>query len=225
MVKFLALIFPLLFLPSVFAQEQLVLVVSPEMNSTVATMQRYEKRVRWQKIGEDIAVTLGRNGLGWAEGNEPLKREGDGRSPAGIFAISHTFGYDEHPNSAMAYLHADETRICIDDPSDERYNRIGILDPSNPPKSYEKMRRNDEVYRNGAVIDYNAAGEKGRGSCIFLHLNHPDRHPTSGCTAMEEIPLKELLLWLDPQKEPKILQIPRSECERYRKEFEGIECK
>lgn len=224
MVKFLALIFPALFWSSVFANEQLILVLSPEMNSTTATMQRYEKESRWQKIGDTVPVMLGRNGLGWAEGSVPLKGEGDGRSPAGVFTITRTFGYDERPNSAMAYLHADEHLICVDDISDEHYNQMEVSDASPLPKSYEKMLRNDEVYRNGAVIDYNAAGEKGRGSCIFIHLNHPDHRPTSGCTAIEENPLKELLGWLDPQKNPKILQIPKSACERYRKEFEGIEC-
>jgi D-alanyl-D-alanine dipeptidase len=224
MVKFFALFVPMILFSSVYADEQLVLVISPDMNSTAATMQRYEKGARWQKTGEAVEVTLGRSGLGWAEGAEPLKQEGDGRSPAGIFMLSRTFGYDERPNSAMAYLHADPSLICIDDSSDERYNQMELLDPLHPPKSYEKMRRDDEVYRNGAIIDYNTEGEKGRGSCIFIHLNHPDNHPTSGCTAMEEAPLKELLGWLDPQKKPRILQIPRSECKRYQKEFEGIEC-
>lgn len=213
-----------LYFSSVLAGEQLVLVISPDMQSSTAMMQRYVKENRWQKVGEPIPVTLGRSGLGWAEGGEPLKHEGDGRSPAGLFEISRTFGAAEKSNSAMPYLHTDETLICIDDVSDGHYNQMVMLDPLNPPKSYEKMRRDDEVYRNGAIIDYNAAGVKGRGSCIFIHLNHPDHRATSGCTAMDEQPLKELLEWLDPLQHPKILQIPHSECEKYQKEFEGIVC-
>lgn len=209
---------------SASASEQLLVVLSLDMNSTTAMMQRYEKVIHWHKVGEAVPVTLGRSGLGWSDGAEPLKYEGDGRSPAGLFKISRTFGYDEQPISQMPYLHADSTLICIDEKSDQRYNQMAILDPQNPPKSYEKMRRDDEVYRNGAIIEYNPAGVSGRGSCIFIHLNHPDNHPTSGCTAMDQQPLEELLIWLDPLKSPKILQIPLSECKQYQKDYEGIEC-
>lgn len=209
---------------SAAASQQLIVVLSKEMNATSATLQRYEKESQWHKVGEPFLVTLGRNGLGWAEGGEPLKKEGDGRSPAGIFDISRTFGSDDKPNSSMTYLLADETLICVDDVSDKRYNQMIVLDPLNPPKSYEKMRRDDEVYRNGAIIEYNPAGVSGRGSCIFIHLNHPDNRPTSGCTAMDQQSLNELLKWLDPGKSPRLLQIPLSECKKYQKEYEGIEC-
>ncbi|MDD5052388.1 MAG: L,D-transpeptidase family protein [Sulfuricurvum sp.] len=206
------------------ASEQLVVVLSPELNATAAVMQRYIKETKWEKVGEKFSVTLGRNGLGYVVEKNPLKNEGDGRSPAGIFPILSTFGYDEHPNSLMPYYHADEKLICIDDVNDTRYNTFAQLNPLYPPKSFEMMHRNDEVYRNGAVIGYNLMGEKGRGSCIFIHLNHPDYRPTSGCTAMEESSLKVLLKWLDPKKSPQILQIPKNECLNYQKEFKGIEC-
>lgn len=224
MPKIFTLLVISIYFSSVWAGEQLVLVVSPDMNSTTALMQRYGKDIRWEKVGGAVSVTLGRNGLGWEVGAEPLKNEGDGRSPAGIFGISRTFGADEHSNSAMPYLYADENLICIDEISDERYNKIAFLDPEHPPKSYEMMRRDDEVYRNGAIIEYNSGGAKGRGSCIFIHQNHSDRRPTAGCTAMDPEPLKELLQWFDPKKEPILVQIPANECGHYRQKFAGIEC-
>ncbi len=206
-----------------FPSEQLVVVVSDDLNATRATMQRYERGERWEKTGSAVPVTLGRSGLGYAQGPQPLKMEGDGRSPVGLFPITATFGYDPAGVGQMPYLHADEKLICIDDAQDERYNEILPLS-GDKPKSFEWMRREDGLYRYGAVIGYNADGKKGRGSCIFLHLNHPDRRPTSGCTAMDEAGLVELLGWLDPEKKPRILQLPRSDCPAYQKEFEGIEC-
>jgi L,D-peptidoglycan transpeptidase YkuD (ErfK/YbiS/YcfS/YnhG family) len=113
----------------------------------------------------------------------------------------------------------------VDDINDSRYNRmLRIFDKSVLPSSYEVMRRADGVYRYGAVIGYNDMAQSGRGSCIFIHLNHADKHPTSGCTAMDEAPLVELLKWLDPQKNPQIMQVLKSECGKYKEEFEGIEC-
>jgi len=218
----------LFFIFTAFAQaggcEQLVVIVANELNSTTASLQRYEKAGEWHKIGDTVAVTLGRSGLGWEGVRQPQKREGDGRSPAGVFDIGSTFGYSVETNSTMPYLHAHEKLICVDDVDDRFYNKMALYNPSMPPKSFENMRRNDDLYRHGAVIEYNRLGEKGRGSCIFFHLNRPDYRPTSGCSALDEKPLLEMLRWLDPAKNPKLLQIPKSECMNYQKEFMGIEC-
>jgi D-alanyl-D-alanine dipeptidase len=188
-------------------------------------LQRYEKEDYWNKVGEVVLVTLGRSGLGYSSLRQPQKNEGDGRSPAGVFDIGSTFGYAPETNTSMPYFHADETLICVDDVNDLFYNKMTLINPSHPPKSFETMRRRDDLYRHGAVIEYNRSGEKGRGSCIFFHLNRPTPSPTSGCTAMDEKPLLELLQWLDPNKNPRLLQIPASDCKEYQKEFEGIECK
>ncbi|MDD5716575.1 MAG: hypothetical protein PHW64_02135 [Sulfuricurvum sp.] len=208
---------------ALIASQQLIVVLSEDLNATSGSMQRYEDEGKWMKVGIAIPVILGRSGLGWSH-QEPFKNEGDGRSPAGLFPLNATFGYDEKANSSLRYYHADDTLICIDAVEDGRYNTLARLDPLNPPASFEKMHRLDDVYRNGAVIGYNPSGEKGRGSCIFIHLNHADRHPTSGCTAMDEEPLKELLGWLDGNKNPRILQIPKKVCREYLDEFPGIEC-
>ncbi|OHD89929.1 MAG: hypothetical protein A2W83_03610, partial [Sulfuricurvum sp. RIFCSPLOWO2_12_43_5] len=175
---------------------------------------------------DKIPVTLGRSGLGYVAFKEPLKNEGDGRSPAGLFPITSTFGYDHNTTFKLPYWHADENLYCVDDVNDSRYNKIlRIYDKSALPSSYEVMRRSDGVYRYGAVIGYNASAQRGRGSCIFIHLNKSNKAPTSGCTAMDEVPLRTVLEWLDGAKKPHILQIVKSECDKYREEFAGIECR
>jgi L,D-peptidoglycan transpeptidase YkuD (ErfK/YbiS/YcfS/YnhG family) len=225
MSRFLLFIFFMILSHIAFGSQQLVVVIASDMNATSALMTRYEKeKESYAAVGSPVPVVLGRSGLGWDHGAQPLKHEGDGRSPAGVFGITATFGEDQKPNSALNYWYADEKLMCVDDVNDSRYNTMVYLSGDNAPKSYEWMRRGDDVYRNGAVIDYNPEGVSGRGSCIFFHLNHPNKRPTSGCTAMEEQPLSDLLGWLDPNKKPLLLQIPQSECERYQKEFRGIEC-
>lgn len=208
-----------------YAYEQMAVVMADELNATTAQMQRYEKTHVWNKIGEKIPVTLGRSGLGYAAFKQPLKKEGDGRSPAGLFPVTAIFGYDRNTTVKLPFWHADENLYCIDDANDSRYNTIlRIYDKSSLPSSYEVMRRSDGVYRYGAVIGYNDSAQKGRGSCIFVHLNHSDKRPTSGCTAMDENALKTFLEWLDGSKKPQIVQMTKSECRKYQKEFEGIEC-
>jgi len=225
MFKIILLFFIFIITSPVWGSQQLIVVLSPELNSTSGLLQRYEKEDIWQKIGEAVHVTLGRSGLGWEGVRQPQKHEGDGRSPAGVFEISSTFGYASESNVSMPYFYADKSLICVDDVNDRFYNKMTLLNPPTPPKSFENMRRSDDLYRHGAVIEYNRLAEKGRGSCIFFHLNRPDYRPTSGCTAMDEKPLLDLLGWLDSTKNPKLLQIPKSECLNYQKEFTGIECK
>ena len=47
------------------ASEQLVVVLSPDLNATATSMQRYDKNGSWMKRGDPITVTLGRSGLGY----------------------------------------------------------------------------------------------------------------------------------------------------------------
>jgi D-alanyl-D-alanine dipeptidase len=58
------------------------------------------------------------------------------------------------------------------------------------------------------IVGYNASPPiKGRGSCIFLHIwAGPDSH-TAGCTAFDEAMLREMMLWLDPEKRPLLVQL------------------
>lgn len=224
MFKKISFLFNFILITPMWGSQQLIVVMSPELNSTRGSLQRYEKEDVWRQVGESVAVTLGRSGLGYSTLRQPQKNEGDGRSPAGVFEIGSTFGYARETNSTMPYFYADKTLVCVDDANDRFYNKMTLYNPKAPPKSFENMHREDDLYRHGAVIEYNRIGEKGRGSCIFFHLNRPDYAPTSGCTAMDEKPLVEMLRWLDPAKNPKLLQIPKSECVNYQKEFAGIEC-
>lgn len=211
------------FFSTLYGFEQLLVVISDDINSTTATMQRYIKNEKWQKVGSSINITLGRSGLGYENFKEPLKNEGDGRSPIGIYPITATFSYDENITFNMPHWQLDENIYCVDDSDDARYNKI-VKITKDLPRSYEIMRRDDGVYEIGAVIGYNEQAAKKRGSCIFLHLNHNDNRPTSGCSALDKVDLMRVLKWLDYAKKPHILQIPSTECKKYQKDFIGIEC-
>ena len=208
-----------------YAQEQLIVVVSSNLHATQGWMQRYEKKEIWTPIGTPFSITLGRNGLGYAEDKYPLKIEGDGRSPLGLFSLKKAFGYSKTSPTKLSYEQADDTLYCIDDSEDPHYNQLLRL-PTNSimPKSYEVMHRADGVYQYGLVVDYNQERVKERGSCIFIHLKHTDNHPTSGCTALDEADLIELLHWINPEKNPQMLQVSMDECRQYQKRFPGIRC-
>lgn len=215
------------------SSEQLLLIVSDDFNTTHAVLTRYEKQQNFfVQVGEKVPVNLGRNGLAWGIGEhgfapkegEPVKREGDGRAPAGIFRLSKAFGYAPGLDTKMPYVQADKELICVDDSDSKDYNKILDKNASDQPKSFEWMRRDDELYKMGLVVEHNSAGKRGAGSCIFFHIRKSKDAPTAGCSAMREEDLSAIIKWLDPAKEPKVVQIPRSYCSEAKDLYSGICC-
>src|SRR5688572_23473275 len=165
--------------------EQLVLVTTLSWDGIQGTLQRYERsspRLKWRKIGEPIAVVVGRNGLGWSDASlsrrreqDPIKKEGDGKSPAGVFPLTSAFGYEDVSTAGafkLPYIQATTSIECVDDAASSHYNQV--LDRTGVGKpdwnSSEQMRRSDDLYRLGVVVGHNQERRPGRGSCIFLHI-------------------------------------------------------
>jgi hypothetical protein len=204
---------------------QIILVLSDDFNSTKAKMFCFENG---HKVFSDIDVNLGRNGLAWDKEDkkflhvslQPQKQEGDGKSPAGVFSLVSSFGYDNHEFS-LPYLQTTSEDICIDDINSSLYNSI-VKMPQAQPQSFEYMHRNDEQYRLGAVIDYNPFKIKKQGSCIFLHVQKELNHATSGCTSMSYDDLHKLLNWLDITKKPVLIQITKEYLKEAKKQYRDI---
>jgi D-alanyl-D-alanine dipeptidase len=207
---------------------QLIVVLTDIETATTGTLQRFERasgESEWIKIGEQINVALGRKGLGWGRGLHkesapqgfPMKREGDGKSPAGVFKLSAVFGYSPESEMAdlkMPYIHISELIECIDDKNSQHYNQIVSRDKIQNVdwKSSERMSRYGIHYAQGVVVDHNVEDTvNGAGSCIFLHNWSKPGEPTSGCTAMEPENLSEIAFWLDVEKQPVFVQITKQQ--------------
>jgi len=59
--------------------------------------------------------------------------------------------------------------------------------------------------------------QKRRGSCIFIHVQKSKDAPTAGCTSMRLEDLKVIAKWLDREKNPILIQIPKSRIEDVKK--------
>jgi len=211
---------------------QLIVVATSNWGAVEGQLQRFERvNNRWRPFGEPIPIVVGRNGMGWGIGlvaaddpgvrlaSDPVKKEADGKSPAGIFDLGTAFGYSDQPLPGLKfpYLALAESIECVDDVNSKYYNRI--VDRSAVAadwSSSEHMRDVGESYRWGIVVDFNGtiaehskkAPEPGGGSCVFLHIWHDHTHGTAGCTAMTQMNLEMLLTWLDPKRRPLLLQLP-----------------
>ncbi len=200
------------------ADNQIILVLSDDFNSTTAKLFTFEKKDKhYSRVFLPFSVNLGRSGLAWGEGireiqhkaGEPLKREGDGKSPAGLFKLGTAFGYEQNISTKLPYIYADKDLICVDDVNSTYYNQLLHVSDRDNIKSYENMRRKDNLYEIGVVVKHNENNTPSHGSCIFLHIQKNQNSPTSGCTSMSKESLKKLLDWLDYKKEPLLIQIPK----------------
>jgi L,D-peptidoglycan transpeptidase YkuD (ErfK/YbiS/YcfS/YnhG family) len=207
---------------------QLVLVTTPDWNATRGTLRTFARSAQgWNAVSDPIPVVIGHTGAAWGIGLHPAqagsqKHEGDGRSPAGVFALGTAFGYAQSSPTHLAYAAMDADDYCIDVDGSPLYNRIvntHEVGKAAIAGSTEPMRRDlhadgDQRYKLGFVIEHNPRGVAGAGSCIFAHLQLSADSSTAGCTAMTEPAMRTLLGWLQPQDHPVFVLLPLDEYQR-----------
>ncbi|MEO6656572.1 MAG: L,D-transpeptidase family protein [Pyrinomonadaceae bacterium] len=209
---------------------QAVVVTTKGWDTIAGTATLYERKNingDWKATGESFPVVVGRNGLAWGEllngdiDMAKIKQEGDGNAPAGLFPLTMSFGVGSKPVGVeLPYTKFDRFTECVDDVRSNFYNRIvnrmqvGNFDW----KSSEKMLAVGAQYDLGVFVAYNTYPvEKGRGSCIFIHIWKNAVSGTSGCTAMERRNLERIVAWLSPAKNPYLIQMPREIYEKRQK--------
>jgi L,D-peptidoglycan transpeptidase YkuD (ErfK/YbiS/YcfS/YnhG family) len=109
----------------------------------------------------------------------------------------------------MPYRQATDDDFWVDDVNSEDYNKWVKGKPN--AASWEKMKRDDDQYKYGVVIEYNMHPiVRGKGSAIFLHVWKAEGS-TLGCVSMSEEMILTILGWLDPAKKPLIIMGTESE--------------
>ena len=215
---------------------QMVLVVTDDWTATTGTLQTFARddAGQWHEQGEPAPVSIGRGGSGWgiglhpAQTDGPAKREGDGRSPAGVFAIGEAFGYAADAITALPYTQMQASSWCMDVAGSPLYNRIvdarevgdEAVRGSSEPMRLDLHNDGDPRYRTGFVIEHNAAARKDAGSCIFAHLWRKPGEPTAGCTAMADATMARLYAWLQPAAKPVFVLLPKAEHDRLRADWQ-----
>ena len=212
---------------------QLLVALAETWNSSDGILLRFvraDAEAPWQQFGEEIPVLFGKQGLAWGRGLwqipesrtaiQPVKKEGDLRSPAGLFHIGPLYAENRPTGSKLDWVQTNDLMYCEDNPDSAQYNLPIDLNPAdqkacrdNPNECpTELLVRPDGIYNKLLWIHHNASPVmKGAGSCIFLHINHTVPRPTAGCTAVFNSAMDKLVTWLDPAAHPLLLQIPREE--------------
>jgi L,D-peptidoglycan transpeptidase YkuD (ErfK/YbiS/YcfS/YnhG family) len=162
----------------------------------------------WERVdGEwrmrrEFRSTIGSNGWG-------KQREGDGRSPVGVYRIKVTFTTQPTNPGLMPWRQRRATSI-VSSSAGSNYNtwlEVPGVTSGNRPSM-----------RSGWVVDFNhvrlrpgagAAPVQGKGSGIFYHTSKPGARwaPTAGCTQVgNPRSMRWLLTWLRPGARPRVVQ-------------------
>ena len=130
-------------------------------------------------------------------------REGDARTPVGVFGFNYAFGIAEDPGCALEYHQVDEDSYWSGDVREGyHYNEmVSIKDlPDLSLDDSEHIVDYTFQYQYCLNISYNADGTPGLGSAIFLHCLGPYKPYTGGCVA---IPQEQMV---------KVMQNVREDC-------------
>ena len=147
---------------------------------------RASGRAVWN--GRRMRCAVGRGGV------DAVKREGDGKTPAGRFALRGVLYRADRlapPPTRLARAPIGRRDGWCAAPGDPFYNRRVRLPY---PSEAETLWREDGCYDLLAVIGYNdAPAVAGLGSAIFLHVARPGWTPTAGCVALALDDLRRVL--------------------------------
>ena len=127
-------------------------------------------------------------------GSTKNKKEGDKKTPRGIYEIENLYFRKDRKNKPNTLLKCVEIKKnmgwCDDIRFPKKYNRPIKI---NKKVKHEKLKRKDYKYDFLIPIKYNFKNPiSGEGSCIFIHLTK-NYAPTAGCVALNE---KDFLIML-----------------------------
>ncbi|MBQ7705253.1 MAG: L,D-transpeptidase family protein [Selenomonadaceae bacterium] len=155
-------------------------IVAQVGEKTTAWISMHEKiNGDWQQIMTTPGF-IGKKGLG-------KTKEGDAKTPVGIFHFTKAFGIATDPGCRLPYTQVDENIYWSGD-SNFHYNEmVNIKDfPALNTADSEHIIDYNPHYIYCLNISYNENGTAGKGSAIFLHCFGDKKPWTGGCVAIPE---------------------------------------
>lgn len=157
---------------------------------------------QWKPATGWMDANIGRNGIG-------KRRQGDERSPTGLFRLGMSFGsVPKPPGVSTSYIRTTSHDYWACDSRRSDYNTYQRYsgDPHSRWSSFERLRI--KPYKYVIDIGYNQSRTPWKGCAIFLHIWKGSGIGTAGCTALSEAGVLKLLRWRKPRSNPLILQSP-----------------
>lgn len=182
-------------------KDQLLIVFSKNDTSNKAVLAAFEKKAgRWQVHFNPVVASIGKRGFAHID----EKKEGDNKTPSGLFALGQLFTYEPSVKTALNFQQTTAEDKWIDDPASPEYNTH--VRGETKARSFEHLLLKSIDYKYCMVIEYNTMPViKGKGSAIFFHLADAVFTPTAGCVAIQEKDMLRIVQWLRPGEKKAII--------------------
>lgn len=171
------------------AQNAQQLVIVSGTNGSNARFSFHEKDSSglWHEVIHAPAY-IGKNGWG-------KTREGDAKTPTGVYTFTEAFGILEDPGCPMGYTQVDNTHYWVGDSNSDMYNQfVSTRDYDDfDKKESERIVDYNPGYQYCLNISWNSDGTPRKGSAIFLHC-YTKRKFTGGCVAIPEEIMREVVM-------------------------------
>lgn len=171
---------------------QVLVVTGDTASSTSVTIQLFHRSGRSWAAG---TVWRGHSGArGWTTDH----REGDLRSPVGVFTLSDAGGRLPDPGTQLPYHQSDRFQPTG-----------GGVYGDSLAGSFDYVIAVDYNRRRGtSPLDASRPQGASRGGGIWLHVDHDG--PTHGCVSVPVAGMRELLRRLDPRSRPVVVMGDRA---------------
>ena len=194
-------------------------MTAPSWSAEAGTLRAYERDGDgWREVVGATTADLGWSGLTPAA----KRRQGSGKTPVGTFALTSAFGRQANPGTGLDYYRFDrDDRWTFDPRSPSTYNVLQTNGDAVKRYRSEHLWRFGKQYDYVAVMDFNLPGgdvtpdargiarvakqraDTEQGGAIFLHVTNG--RATAGCVAIPRERMREVLQWLDADKQPVIV--------------------
>ena len=180
-------------LPAAKNANQLFVVAGVGHTTAWVSLHEKDANGKWQQLMTTPGF-IGKNGLG-------KTKEGDGKTPVGVFRFDAAFGIAPDPGCAIPYQQVDENYYWSGDGRPGMmYNQMVDIRqlPGLDKDSSEHLVEYNPHYLYGLNISYNGSCIPGKGSAIFLHCLGPVKPYTGGCVAIPEDKMRFVMQMVRP---------------------------
>jgi L,D-peptidoglycan transpeptidase YkuD (ErfK/YbiS/YcfS/YnhG family) len=181
--------------------DKLVCVIGSGGSDCTVSFHKKDKKGQWIQMFS-IDGDCGSDGITFH------KREGDNKTPAGLYSFTLAFGLKSDPGAFLGYRKITEFDYWIDDVNNPYYNTWVNANDTPGDYSSEHLIEHNPSYNYALNINYNADCTPGLGSAVFLHC-YNDIGFTTGCIAIPESNMKTLVKEVDSAT--RILILPKEE--------------
>lgn len=174
--------------------DQLFIVAAFSQDATDAWVSLHEKQSdgTWHMVMTTPGF-LGKSGIG-------KTKEGDAKSPQGVFHFNCAFGIADDPGSKIPYTKVDNDHYWSGDYREGyHYNELVSLKdiPDLDTENSEHIIDYIYHYQYCLNISYNEEGTPYVGSGLFLHCFAPAKPFTAGCVSIPEDHMKYVMQHVD----------------------------